>query len=158
MNLWRIATATRRYAAEDLSGGGAAAYPGRWNDEGQPVVYAALSVSTAVLETAAHLKDAGLPLNRYLVRIEVPDAIWDAREETTSGQLPPTWDAIPAGHASVRHGSDWLRGQQGVILVLPSVIAPEDRIALINPLHPDSRLVSAHIQRKFDYNALFRPG
>lgn len=64
MILWRIAADTRRYAADDLSGGGAAAYPGRWNDEQQPVLYTAPTIAIAVLETAAHLDDHGLPLNR----------------------------------------------------------------------------------------------
>lgn len=41
MILWRIATETRRYKATDLTGGGAAASPGRWNEDNQPVVYAA---------------------------------------------------------------------------------------------------------------------
>jgi RES domain-containing protein len=53
MNLWRIAAETRRYAAIDLSGKGAALRPGRWNDDGQLVVYTALTPALAVLETVA---------------------------------------------------------------------------------------------------------
>jgi len=60
--LWRIATETRSYRADDLSGAGAAISPGRWNDTGEPVLYTAPSIALAVLETAAHLDDAGLPL------------------------------------------------------------------------------------------------
>ena len=49
MILWRIAAETRKYSAHDLTGGGAAAHPGRWNDDKQPVVYAAPTIAIAVL-------------------------------------------------------------------------------------------------------------
>jgi RES domain-containing protein len=55
--LWRIAAETRDHPADDLSGAGAAVRPGRWNEEGQHVVYAAPTLALAVLETAAHLED-----------------------------------------------------------------------------------------------------
>ena len=44
-----------------------------------PVVYAAATASLAALETIVHFGAAGLPLNRFLVRIDVPDDLWDAR-------------------------------------------------------------------------------
>lgn len=157
MNLWRIAAETRRYAAQDLGGAGAARFPGRWNDDGQPVVYAAPTIAMAVLETAAHLNDAGLPLNRFLVRIGVPEALWSARTVLAPADLPPTWAAIPAGQASVKVGAAWLRDQPSALLQVPSVIVPEESIVLLNPLHPAARQVSAQVVRPFDYGALFRP-
>ena len=157
MILWRIAAETRRYAADDLSGGGAATHPGRWNADKQAVLYAAPSIALAVLETAAHMDDAGLPLNRYLVRIDVPDDVWSAREELDASALPVTWSAIPAGRASIKLGADWLTSLRTAILLLPSVIVPEERVALINPGHPASARLTATIVRQFDYKRLFRP-
>lgn len=156
MKLWRIATETRLYAATDLSGAGAAAYPGRWNDEQQAVVYSAQSVALAVLETAAHIDDAGLPLNRFVVEIEVPDAVWAAREERSASTLPPTWAAVPAGRASVQVGAAWLHSQRSALLLVPSVIVPEEWVALINPQHPDASHLRARATRPFEYNKLFR--
>ena len=156
MNLWRIAAETRKYGADDLSGAGAAKNPGRWNDDGQPAVYAAPTIAMAVLETAAHVDDSGLPLNRYLVRIEVPDSVWAARHVTDVSGLSATWSAIPAGRVSVQAGADWLRGMTTAILQVPSVIVPEEPIALINPLHPDAKTIVARIVRLFEYNRLFR--
>lgn len=158
MILWRIAAETRKYAADDLSGGGAAASPGRWNEEGQPVLYAAPTIAIAVLETAAHIDDAGLPLNRYLVCIEVPDGVWSAREELDVAALPAAWSAIPAGRASVGIGSAWLASMRSPILLVPSVVVPEERAALLNPLHPSARGITASIARVFEYNQLFRRG
>ena len=156
MKLWRIAADTRRYPAGDLSGGGAAKNPGRWNDSGEQVLYAAPSIAIAVLETAAHIDDAGLPLNRYLLELEVPDDVWDLREELDMAQLPLTWSAIPAGNASVKVGSEWLASLRTPILLVPSVVIPEEQAALINPLHPDSKRITARVVRLFEYNKLFR--
>ena len=158
MNLWRIAAQTRRHAADDLSGAGAAANPGRWNDEGQPIVYAAPTIAMAVLETAAHVDAAGLPLNRFLVRIEVPDHAWAAREELGPADLPPAWAAIPAGMASVDVGARWLAALRSLVLLVPSVIVPEERVALVNPAHPAAAKVRARVLRLFEYDRLFRAG
>lgn len=156
MKLWRIAAETRQYAADDLSGAGAARHPGRWNDVGEPVLYTAPSISLAVLETAAHIDDAGLPLNRFLLEIDVPDAVWARREELDVATLPPTWSAVPAGRASVKAGSVWLASLRSPILLVPSVVVPEERAALVNPLHPDCRRITARTLRLFEYNRLFR--
>ncbi len=157
MKLWRIGTETRTYRADDLSGGGAAKEPGRWNDHQQPVVYCAPTIAIAVLETAAHVNDAGLPLNKYVVEIDVPHEVWELRLETEVASLPTTWDAIPAGVASVEVGSKWLASLSSPILMVPSVIVPEEFATLINPRHPASKAISARSIRKFDYNRLFRP-
>ena len=156
MKLWRIAAETRKYAADDLSGAGAAASPGRWNDDNEPVVYCAPAMAMAVLETAAHIDDAALPLNKYLVEMDVPHEVWLRREEVHITALPATWAAIPAGRGSVTFGSDWLASLRSPILLVPSVIVPEEPIALINPAHGDAARISAKVIRLFEYNRLFR--
>lgn len=156
MKLWRIAAETRKYKATDLSGQGAAIHPGRWNDDGLRVVYSALTISLAVLETATHINDARLPLDRYLLEIEVPDDVWMLREVLDVAALSPTWSAIPAGQASVTAGSAWLASRRSPILLVPSVVVPEERAALINPLHPASAKITARVVRAFEYDRLFR--
>ena len=156
MKLWRIAAETREYNADDLSGGGAAKNPGRWNSDKELVIYSAPAIAMAVLETAAHVDDAGLPLNRYLVEIDVPDDVWAQREEMDISKLPVTWSAIPAGRASVKVGSDWLTSLRSPILMVPSVIVPEEWASLINPRHGEARKITAKVIRPFEYNRLFR--
>ena len=154
--LWRIAAETREYRADDMSGGGAARNPGRWNEPGQRVVYAAPTIAMAVLETAAHVRDAGLPLNRYLVSIKLPEDVWNASGELAPSALPVSWDAIPSGATSAAEGAAWLRSLSTAILLVPSVIVPEERIALINPAHPDAGRLQCAVVRRFDYHRLFR--
>jgi len=158
--VWRIAAETRKYSADDLSGGGAAANPGRWNDDGQAVVYAAESRAVAALETVAHVDDGGLPLTRFLVHIEVPDAAWSARDaldEITLSATAPNWDAIPGGHASVSIGAEWLRAKRSLVLTVPSVIIPEECIVLLNPGHLDASKLKPKIVRRFDFARVLRP-
>ena len=122
------------------------------------MLYTAPTIAIAVLETAAHIDAAGLPLNRFLVRIEVPDAAWAVREKLDAGTLPSTWSAIPAGKASVAIGADWLRSSRSLVLEVPSVIVPEEPATLINPAHPDAGKLTATVIRPFEYDRLFRPG
>jgi RES domain-containing protein len=154
--LWRIAAATRDRAAGDLSGAGAARYPGRWNRATEAVLYCATTRALAILESAAHLDDGGLPLNRFLVEIQVPDTLWTQREEVPVSALPATWDAIPAGQASVAFGSEWLRSRRSPVLLVPSVIVPEEQCVLINPEHPLAGRIGARVSRGFEYGRVFR--
>ena len=154
--LFRVATETRSYPADDLSGGGAAAEPGRWNKKGESVLYAATSVALATLETAAHVNPAGLPLNKFLVRIVVPPKAWTRREILDINAIGPTWKAVPPGATSERAGSDWLRSLPSALLLVPSVIAPEEYCVLINPAHPDAKDIRAVVLRRMQYDLLFR--
>ena len=156
MRLWRIAAETRKFAADDLSGGAAAASPGRWNAAKECVVYAAPTIAMAVLETAGHIDDGGLPLNRFVVRIDVSSDTWAAREAVEVAALPAAWAAIPAGKASVKFGSMWIGSLRSAILLVPSVIVPEEPVALVNPAHPDAKKLGATVVRPFEYDRLFR--
>ena len=154
--MYRVATETRKYPAADLSGGGAAAEPGRWNKKGEPILYTATSVSLATLETAAHVNPAGLPLNKFLVEVIVPSNAWKRREVLDVRAIGPAWKAIPPGAVSERAGSDWLRSRRTALLLVPSVIAPEEYCVLINPAHPDVKRIRAVVRRRMDYDVVFR--
>ena len=156
ISLWRIAAETKEYRANDLSGGGAAKYPGRWNATGECVVYAARSLALAVLETAAHVDSNGLPLNRFVVKIAVPIKVWNARREIKLSEIDPAWCAVPAGKASVEIGSNWYKSGESAFLLVPSVIVPEERAVLINAAHPDAKRIKAETIRSFKFNKMFR--
>lgn len=156
ISLWRIAAETRDYKADDLSGGGAAKYPGRWNAPGEYVVYTAKSLALAVLETAAHVDSSGLPLNRFVIQISVPRNVWEAREVVDPANIDPAWCAVPAGKASVDVGSAWYKSSKCALLSVPSVIVPEEHAVLINATHRDASLIKAETIRSFEFYKLFR--
>lgn len=150
--LWRIGTDTPTYEAHDLSGKGAETTGGRWNAKGVPVVYTAETRALACLETVVHLNSGGLPLNRYLVEIEAPDAVWHAAERPSIDALPVGWDAQPPRMASIGLGTAWLREKTAALMIVPSVIVPEECNVLINPLHPDSAGIRSKKVRKWVYD------
>ena len=151
-SVWRIATGTKEYEADDLSGAGAKISGGRWNEPGIPMVYASESRALACLETVVHLNAGGLPLNRYLVEIEVPGDIWLAAQGESAASLKVGWDAGPAGRASIAFGSDWVRAKSSLLLRVPSAIVPEEHNILINPEHPDQARLHARKVRKWLYD------
>jgi len=150
--LWRIAKHTADYAATDLSGGGARACGGRWNGKGMPVVYAATTIALATLKTLAHLGGNIAIRNAFLVRIDVPASVWKSRQTVTAGELPPTWLAEPPGSTSIDTGNAWLATRASALLLVPSVIVPEEYNVLINPLHSLANKLTASVVRQFVYD------
>jgi RES domain-containing protein len=150
--VWRIATDTPTYEADDLSGAGAKATGGRWNIAGVPIVYTSQTRALACLETVVHLNAGGLPLNRYLVEVTIPGDVWASAETQNAANLPAGWDAEPAGRASIAFGTDWTRSATSALLVVPSVIVPEEFNVLINPQHSDCARITAVKVRKWLYD------
>ena len=157
MRVWRIGTDTPDYVADDLSGAGAKGTGGRWNRPGLPVLYCADTPSLACLETLVHLGTSGLPLNRYLVAIDVPDPVWRVREIQSQVTLPMGWEACPAGKVSLDFGDTWLKSNRTALIIVPSVIVPEDGVVLINPVHPEASGISASKIRKWSYDPTYIP-
>jgi RES domain-containing protein len=153
MRVWRIATETPDYAADDLSGTGAKITGGRWNQRGVPVLYCSDTPSLACLETLVHLDVGGLPLYRFLVAIDIPEKVWKARTIATVPSLEAEWNTFPAGNASVDFGSQWVASNQSAVLVVPSAIVPEDNVILINPKHADISRIAATKVRRWTYDA-----
>ena len=150
--LWRIAKHTVQYAASDMSGGGAKATGGRWNSKGVPVVYASTSIALATLETLTHLGDNIAIRNAFLLQIDVPASVWKLREIIQPADLDPTWVAEPLGSTTVNFGDNWLAGASAPILMVPSVIVPEEYNVLINPMHPRAKRLQAKVVRQFIYD------
>lgn len=150
--VWRIASDTPAWTADDLSGAGAKATGGRWNAAGIAMIYASETIALACLETLVHFKSGGLPFNRYLVRIDIPDAVWH-KAEVFPGRVG--WDALPAGRVSIDFGAQWVRTGRSAILRVPSSVVPEECNVLINPQHRDAAGLSVTKVRKWLYDPRF---
>lgn len=152
VHLWRVASDTPSWTADDMSGKSAASKGARWNHPGELVTYAATSISLAAWETRAHFgRGTKLPWNRFLVRIDLPDETWAARE-VLGRPLEVGWDAIPEGLESRNLGSSWLKSGRTALLTMPSVIIDEEDIVMVNPAHPDCPRIRATKLRRFLYD------
>jgi RES domain-containing protein len=128
---WRLSKA--RYAA-DLTGQGAARDGQRWNQPGQRAVVQGLTPEITALEVLVHLNGV-LSVPLVLSGYDVPAAP-DLIGEVDPAALPEGWNSVPHGQANAAIGGNWLRASQQLGLVLPSVVVPQGRNLLLNPLHP----------------------
>ena len=154
--VWRIAAETPNTSAADLAGTGAKVTGGRWNRPGTALVYCTESIALAALESIIHLNAAGLPLNRYLVRIDIPDSVWSAAVILHAAVAPVGWDAMPTGKASLDAGDAWATSGVSAVLLVPSVIVPEENNVLINPTHAGTKTITASKIRRWQYDARLR--
>ena len=116
---------------EGLSSEGARRNGGRWNSKGIPVLYCATSESLAMLELRVHAPHP-FPHARLRFVIEVPD---DAVSEMPITTLPRGWNTLPPSPVSKRIGDEWVAAGSSLGLLVPSVIASEERNLLLNPAH-----------------------
>ena len=150
--LWRIAKHTPLYRADDLSGEGAKLTGGRWNSRANAVVYTASSIALAALESLAHLGNDTVARNRFLVQVSVPPEVWKLRQACRQKDLDPTWLAEPPGSGSIALGDAWLKECAAPLLLVPSIIVPEEHNVLINPAHPATGKIKARVLRQFVYD------
>jgi len=141
---WRLSKA--RYAG-DLTGQGAARDGQRWNQPGQRAVYLGMTPEITVLEVLVHLNGV-LSAPLILCGYDVPDTP-GLIKEADPNDLPEGWNAVPHCQASAAFGGDWLRTGQQLGLVLPSVVVPQARSLLLNPLHPAMAQVALVYQEHF---------
>lgn len=99
-----------------------------------------------------HVNAGGLPFNRYLVEIEITDDLWAAAEISDPATLPVGWKAEPAGYISIEFGSVWAIERRSALLLVPSVIVPEEQNLLINPAHPAAAQLRARKLRRWLYD------
>lgn len=136
MNLWRISN------YQDVSGIGAAKFPGRWNDKGVEVVYTAESPALAMLEILVQNGRATLPDTYSLLEIS-------CELEASHLNVPllkVKW--YQDQKYTKKLGSDWLIEKGSLLMRVPSVIMPHSFNVLVNPNHRDIdsvKIVSATV-------------
>jgi RES domain-containing protein len=125
----------REYARHPFDGEGAYLYGGRWSSPGIRLSYASEHQSLAMLEYFIHLDKENPPRDLVLAVAELPDTVPVAHTERK--HLPANWrDAVaPAGLAKL--GDEFAQKAEHCVLMVPSVLAPDENNCLINPAHPD---------------------
>ena len=152
VTVWRIASDTPDYTADDMTGKGAETTGGRWSRKGTPLINTATNRALACLETVVHFNAADLPLNRYLIEIQLPLEAWTQRTVFDRVALVG-WDAEPPGRVSLDWGTDWVASRTTLLAEVPSVIVLEESNVLINPRHPDAASVTVRKVRRWIYDA-----
>lgn len=124
-----------------LDGEGARLWGGRWNSAGMAMVYAAATPSLAVLEILVHLDLPAelLPDDLRLLTIEVPD-------DAATHRLDPA----PLDDARcIEAGDAFLKSGAALMMLVRSVVVPQEWNALINVRHADMARVAVRKEEPF---------
>ena len=105
---------------------------GRWHEAGDAVIYAAEHYSTALLEKLAHWNGT-LPPNQHFIEVTIPA---DTSYEVVTADILPDWFTT-SGTAARCFGHQWYEENRSAILLVPSVVAREERNVVINSRHAD---------------------
>ena len=127
------------YARTPFDGEGAYRYGGRWSSPGTRLSYTSEHQSLAMLEYFVHLDVDDPPDDLVLAVAEAPDDL--ARERVETSNLPANWRESAAPPGLARLGDEFAQRGEGCLLLVPSVLAPNENNWLINPAHPDYKRI-----------------
>ncbi|MFN4197399.1 MAG: RES family NAD+ phosphorylase [Flavobacterium sp.] len=143
MIVYRI---TKNKHSTDISGTGAALFPGRWNQKGTPVLYTSESIEMALLENIVHAPPMIIP-DLDILTLEIPD---DSIEDLTISNLPRNWQNHPAPTILSKMGQRWVDEGKTISLKVPSAIVPTSYNYILNCKHKDYNQVKI-VERKSFY-------
>src|SRR5271156_1799832 len=147
MRVWRISKAKDAHSA--FSGEGARLFDARWNFAGTPMVYTSSSLALAAIEYFVHLDPSEAPMGLVSLMAEVPDNL--AGERVEIAELPHGWrrtDNKPLQQL----GTEWVKSQRSVALVVPSATVEGEWNVLLNPRHHEFKKVQIDEPRPFQYD------
>ena len=117
---------------------------GRWNSPGRRVAYLSTSRSLAVLELLVHVTRETVPANLLFIPIDVPNRLVQDLETP-----PEEWNELPWSAAARTFGDAWLSARSSLAILVPSIVIPQERNFLINPLHPQFTRLRIHAPEAF---------
>lgn len=144
--LWRL------YRAEygpGLDGIGGTFADGRWHTRGERVVYFGATAAIVVLERLAHTDPDLLPRDLRLAGFESSDTISSIRVEDIS-PLPENW--VHDENTTRRIGGQWWRERSSPLLLVPSVVLPEESNYVLNAQHSDAKWLQLIRERPFTFD------
>jgi RES domain-containing protein len=138
MQIWRLCR--RLHAKRAFNGEGARRFGGRWNRHGDALAYTSPTLSLAALELFVNLKIDEVPDDLVAIPAILPDNLSIERWEIQS--LPRNWKDFAPPQDLQNLGSEWIRSLRTAVLLVPSVVIPEEFNVLLNPAHSEyARLV-----------------
>lgn len=135
--LYRVLRNT--YARAPFDGEGAYRYGGRWSSPGTRLSYTSEHQSLAMLEYFVHLDVDDPPGDLVLAVAEAPGDL--ARERVEISNLPSNWRESAAPPQLVRLGDEFAQRGEHCLLLVPSVLAPNENNWLVNPAHADYKRI-----------------
>ncbi len=117
----------------------ASGFAGRWNNDGEGMIYTGGSASLSCLEILAHKSGAALLSGDFSIAvIEIAETAKIHELQLSQIQkINKEWFKVLHYPITQKLGSRWLSEKTAAILKVPSAIVDREYNYLINPLHPD---------------------
>jgi len=113
----------------------ATGFAGRWNMEGEEVIYASASRSLACLENMVHRKGCGDDLRYSTMVIYLPDS--SSVTQVNLSDLPLGWNQGSDFGDCQLIGSAWFSKKKSMLLRIPSAVVPDEYNVVIHTRHPE---------------------
>ncbi|MDB5262819.1 MAG: hypothetical protein JWQ14_2100 [Adhaeribacter sp.] len=129
-------------------------FSGRWNHDGQFVIYAASSRSLASMENMVHKMGQGVLGTKFTMMVlEVPDNL--PTTTITPQELPANWKLASSYALTQPLGSVWYETGATLLLKVPSAVVPAEYNFVLNARHPDFAKVLVKAREPFVYDYRF---
>lgn len=115
-------------------------FAGRWNLEGEEVIYASSSRSLACLENMVHRKGLGDNSKYSTMVIYAPDT--SSVTQVNISDLPADWNQGSDFGDCQSVGSEWFNKNQTLLLRVPSAVVPDEHNFVIHTRHSEFLEVS----------------
>jgi RES domain-containing protein len=148
MRIWRLSLA--RFADQAFTGRGSLQTAARWHPIGTSLVYTSGSLALAALEFFVNWNRRSAPRPLVSIPVDVPDRIAILHLEPR--RLPPDWRAQPARESTQKIGAGWVSSGTSAVLSVPSVIIPQERNYLLNPVHADFKKLRIGKAEEFSFD------
>jgi len=140
LTLWRL---YRRAHGNGLDGIGGLYAEGRWHRRGSPIVYFGSNAAIVVLERLAHLDPEVLPddliLGQFAANVSV-------ERSAATVDIQDLAQAQATGEAFLKSGA-------ACVLIVPSIIVPEETSVVLNPLHHQAKSLELVAEREFRFDS-----
>jgi len=121
---------------------------GRWNRDGEQMIYTAGSMALACLENLVHRSGASLQAEFSVITLFVPPGI--SIGTLSDKKLGDDWENKPA--ITRQTGSAWLRKGETAILKVPSAIIQAEFNFLLNPFHTNFGEIKIIFKQAFNFD------
>jgi RES domain-containing protein len=140
-----------RITASGLSKGlKASGNAARWNSKNKYVLYTSSNRALACLENIVHRSGEGFNRLFKVLVIEIPEEI--KITEINIKNLPANWFFYRNQYLSQELGNIWITKGHSCVLKVPSVIIKEESNYLINPAHPDFKMIKVLRTEDFEFD------
>jgi RES domain-containing protein len=147
MIVYRLA---KKKFCRDLSGKGAEVAGGRWNSKGVAMLYTSQSRALCLAEIAVNLPIGIIPIDYYLIEIEIPETA--AIFEIETSKLEKGWNSFPYSWETQQVGDNFIAEGKHLVLKVPSAVVQGDSNYLINPRHPEFHKVKIYNTELFSFD------